>query len=171
MTLSEAAFTVDLIRVQLLIDLIRGGRRIADCPELIEIKQVYNILMKNLGNSSYIPVGRSGLLRKELTPTEDNYLGQGMMNWTGASLVCTLGTSWKPFINVDVQNSAFLIGQKVLDAMAEILTRERYPNAEYRFSTQDANKARDVVSWQRADYDGIISILKGLLSLKKFVRI
>jgi hypothetical protein len=64
--------------------------------------------MKNLGTDAYLPLGRSALMKKELVPHENNYLGQGMMNWKGASLVCTLGATWKPFINVDVQNSAFL---------------------------------------------------------------
>jgi hypothetical protein len=116
--------------------------------------------MKNLGTDAYLPLGRSALMKKELVPHENNYLGQGMMNWKGASLVCTLGATWKPFINVDVQNSAFLIGQKVLDAMAAIFSRNQKPDARNPFSPEDLRKATDVTAWQNMEYDSVMNIMK-----------
>ena len=61
------------------------------------ISVAYNIMLKNLGESRYLPLGRSSLIK---IPDNDGIkLGGGLMNWPGLSVSYNFG--WKPFVNID----------------------------------------------------------------------
>lgn len=155
-----AEFGVDLNSVRGVIN----TRDFLKNPDLTEMKQIYNILMKNTGGyeGEWFVSGRSSLLRMA-GPNDNNYLGYSMMNWKGASLICTVGATWKPFLNVEVSNCAMLIKQNVLEAIAEILIDPRAfrdSTFERREETANYAKAEDVTGWRPRDYETVMEILK-----------
>jgi hypothetical protein len=61
------------------------------------ISAAYNVMLKNLGEGRYLPLGRSALI---LIPELDGIaLGEGLVNWSGLSVNYNFG--WKPYLNID----------------------------------------------------------------------
>ena len=72
-----------------------------DTPEekdrVSAISAAYNIMLKNLGEGRYLPLGKSALIK--LPGSDGTYLGDGLINWPGLSVSYNFG--WKPFVNID----------------------------------------------------------------------
>jgi eukaryotic translation initiation factor 2C len=130
---------------------------------LTEIKQILNILLKNVNKGNpllYTPLGKSGVIKMD-TLSHKNYLVYGLMNWRGVSLICTVGATWKPFVNIDVQNSAILVGQDVLDTIGEVFVHPKeFKEMDLRKRPANMAKATNVGSWSFRDFDNVMELLR-----------
>jgi eukaryotic translation initiation factor 2C len=104
----------------------------------------------------FTPVGRASFFP---TPRNDGHLlGGGLVNWTGFSLIFNFG--WKPFVNVDLANSAFILGRSVYDVLRDLLIpgygdqRQPANPADYRSWTEhDVRKAENLIRTCQVKYD------------------
>jgi hypothetical protein len=154
--INHADFNVNLESLEVLFK----GLRMKDQPQLAELKQIYNVLMKNIGNDSYVTIGRSSLMKLS-EPNEYNYLGWGMKNLKGVSAICTLGATWKPFLNIEIQNSAYLINQNVIETISEVFANGDWKNpVTFNNPQVDMYKATNVEKWAPRDFADVESILR-----------
>jgi hypothetical protein len=114
-------------------------------PDFVDVERIYNIALKTPALRDYTPVGRASFYP---TPAGNGFfLGGGLESWTGFSLTYTMG--WKPFVTVDVANTAFLSEKEVLDALYEVF--------------QDARSRADVsnvTQWQDREFEVAEELLK-----------
>jgi hypothetical protein len=87
-------------------DYLNGLKSQEGLPEetMVEIRRtilIYNNMLKSLGNGNTLQIGKSSLIT--IPEGDGDSLGQGLVNWTGASVIYNFG--WKPYINVDRKSS------------------------------------------------------------------
>jgi hypothetical protein len=124
-------------------DVIAKGGEVPS--NLVDIERVFNVALKTTPSQNFTAVGHASFFP---TPEGDGYkLGGGIVNWTGFSLIYTLG--WKSFINIDVANSAFILGQDVVQVLDELFTTGNRRGADPRnvrtWSQDDFKKANELL--------------------------
>jgi eukaryotic translation initiation factor 2C len=146
LNIRQAELNLNIPRLQGILNNLQNFNE-PDESDLAIIEQFYNILLKNIGGDMYLPLGRNSLMKIPVDEYATN-LGAGLCNWQGVTAIYTMGTSWKPYINIEIQNSAFRIGQPVDEAVRNILSGDRNI------------RLNDVTNWRDHHYDAVLDLLR-----------
>ncbi|CAL8133061.1 unnamed protein product [Orchesella dallaii] len=106
-----------------------------------------NAVVKSMPNFPYFQVGRATMIP---CAGKSEPLGGGIAAWRGIAANITLG--WKPYLNVDIANCAFMINKPVLEVLKEIF--RSVPSEDFnKWSKNDLEEARNVLKSCKVRYE------------------
>ncbi|CAL8096803.1 unnamed protein product [Orchesella dallaii] len=123
---------------------LKGFSFAADVKQTLEA--ACNAIVRSMPNFQYFSVGRSTMVPYN---SYNRPLEGGIAAWRGLSANIAMG--WKPYLNVDIANCAFILDKPVLDVLREIF-RNTPPENFDRWGRNDIEEARSFLKTCKISY-------------------